>query len=274
MLTKTRRESDKIQGMNPTPSRVGADTATPRPAGIKTSWMVAGLAAACGLAALAAGPGYRFGWWGLGAGLQTMRWAATAAAVVLVLALLSTAMAYRAQTRRGIAICLAAALLSLLVAAPPAFLWLRTRGLPPIHDVSTDTGNPPRYVAVLQLRKGARNSSDYNPAAAVQQRLGYPDIGPADLAVPAAQAFQSAERVARAMGWSIVADVPAELRIEATATTLLFGFKDDIVIRVSPTGAGSRVDMRSLSRIGGGDFGTNASRIRAFINKLRADAAR
>ncbi|MBC7704159.1 MAG: DUF1499 domain-containing protein, partial [Rhodoferax sp.] len=93
------------------------------------------------------------------------------------------------------------------------------------------------------------------------------------LALPAAQAFQIAERVARAMGWRIVADVPAELRIEATATTLLFGFKDDIVIRVTPTDAGSRVDVRSLSRIGGGDFGTNANRIRAFIKKLRADAA-
>ena len=260
--------------MSPSSSRGNADTAAPRRLRVvKTSWVIAGLAAASALVELSAGPGYRFGWWGLGAGLQTVRWSATVGAGVLVLALLGAAWAYRTHMPRAIAVCLAAALLSLLVSAPPALLWLHTRGLPPIHDVSTDTENPPLYVAVLPARKGARNSSDYNPAAAGQQRLGYPDIGPAELALPAAQAFQIAERVARAMGWRIVADVPAELRIEATATTLLFGFKDDIVIRVTATDAGSRVDVRSLSRIGGGDFGTNANRIRAFIKKLRADAA-
>ena len=74
----------------------------------------------------------------------------------------------------------------------------------------------------------------------------------------------------RALGWEIVASVPAEGRIEAIDTTLLFGFKDDVVIRVAADAAGSRVDIRSASRVGRSDFGTNARRVRAFIEKLRS----
>ena len=70
------------------------------------------------------------------------------------------------------------------------------------------------------------------------------------------------------MRWDIVAADPAQGRIEATATTLLFGFKDDVAIRITPDGAGSRVDVRSLSRVGRSDFGTNAKRVRAYLRAL------
>jgi uncharacterized protein (DUF1499 family) len=93
------------------------------------------------------------------------------------------------------------------------------------------------------------------------------------LELPASQAFQRVENVARSMGWDIVAVEPGELRIEATATSFLFRFKDDIVIRVQSAGNGSRVDMRSLSRVGGSDFGLNASRVRSFTQKLLANKA-
>ncbi len=255
------------------PSTVTADAAAPRRGWVKTAWASVALAIACALGELAAGPAYRFGWWSLGAGLQTMRWAATGAAILFVLALLATATAHRRRMRRTLAIFLVAAILGLAAAAPPAYLWFQAQRLPHIHDVSTDTENPPHYVAVLPLRKGARNSTEYDAGVARQQRQGYPDIAPALLAVPAPQAFRHAERAARSMGWEIVAAVPGELRIEATATTLLFGFKDDIVIRVTPSGSGSRVDLRSLSRVGGSDFGANANRIRAFIKKLESAAA-
>ena len=82
-------------------------------------------------------------------------------------------------------------------------------------------------------------------------------------------AFIRAERAARAQGWEMVAVVPAEGRIEATETTRWFGFKDDVVIRVRPAAAGSRVDVRSVSRVGRGDVGTNARRVRAFLEALR-----
>jgi uncharacterized protein (DUF1499 family) len=76
------------------------------------------------------------------------------------------------------------------------------------------------------------------------------------------------------MGWDIVSVSPAELRIEATATTLLFGFKDDVVIRVTAQDNASRVDIRSLSRVGVSDLGTNARRVRSFLSELKAAAAR
>jgi len=129
------------------------------------------------------------------------------------------------------------------------------------------------FVDVLPLRAGARNTAVYggNRVAALQ-RAAYPDIAPVDLPIAPAAAFAKALASANAMGWALVAADPAAGRIEATATTRVFRFKDDVVIRVRPHDGGSRVDVRSVSRIGGGDLGKNASRIREFIGRLR-DAA-
>jgi uncharacterized protein (DUF1499 family) len=103
---------------------------------------------------------------------------------------------------------------------------------------------------------------------AVKQRAAYPDIKTAILSVPPNEAFARALDAARALGWRIVAEVPAEGRIEATDTTFWFGFTDDIVIRVTAAGYRSLVDVRSVSRVGRSDVGTNAKRIRAFIRRL------
>ena len=94
------------------------------------------------------------------------------------------------------------------------------------------------------------------------------------LELPPAQAFERAERAARSMGWQIVAAKPDALRIEATDTTLMFGFKDDIVIRIRPAAGGSRVDMRSVSRVGRSDLGANARRIREFMRQLSSHQLR
>jgi uncharacterized protein (DUF1499 family) len=140
---------------------------------------------------------------------------------------------------------------------------------PEIHDISTDTVNPPRFVAVVPLRAGAPNSVVYaGEATASRQHAAYPDIQPITLGVPPEQAYRRALDAARNMGWQVDASVPAEGRIEATDTTRWFGFKDDIVIRVSPAGTGSRIDVRSESRLGDGDLGKNARRIRAYLRKL------
>jgi uncharacterized protein (DUF1499 family) len=91
--------------------------------------------------------------------------------------------------------------------------------------------------------------------------------------VPPDVAFDKALAAAREMGWDIVDAKPAEGRIEATDTTFWFGFKDDVVIRISPTSEGSRIDVRSVSRVGRSDIGTNAKRIRAYLEKLKAWSA-
>ncbi len=89
------------------------------------------------------------------------------------------------------------------------------------------------------------------------------------LPLPPPQAFEQALRMARDMGWTIVDSNPGEGRIEATDMTFWFGFKDDIVIRIVPAAQGSRVDVRSVSRVGRSDVGTNAKRIRKFLKKLK-----
>jgi uncharacterized protein (DUF1499 family) len=143
---------------------------------------------------------------------------------------------------------------------------------PPIHDITTDTTNPPSFAAVLPLRAAANasNRAEYAPADAEVQRLAYPDIAPVTSRLEPPQAFARALDAARAMGWTVVAQDPAAGLIEASDTTFWFGFTDDVVIRVAvaPDGGGSRIDVRSLSRIGRGDVGANAKRIRAYTGKL------
>jgi uncharacterized protein (DUF1499 family) len=104
---------------------------------------------------------------------------------------------------------------------------------------------------------------------AQQQRKAYPDIQPVTIAEPPDAAFKSALNAARDVGWQIVAATLDERRIEATDTTTWFGFKDDIVVRVTPSGSGSRIDVRSVSRLGQGDLGKNAARIRAYLQRLQ-----
>jgi uncharacterized protein (DUF1499 family) len=224
----------------------------------------------CGLAELLAGLGYRWEWWHFRTGIQVMRWSATADLAAVALTLVVAILAYRRSARAALATSIAGLALSLVVAGPPLYHWRLVDQLPRIHDISTDTDKPPAYVAVLPLRKGAENSTEFSAEVALLQKKAYPDIVPVLLDVPPAQAYARAERAARAMGWEIVAAVPEDLRIEAADTTLLFGFKDDVVIRIGAANSGSRVDVRSLSRVGRSDFGVNANRIRKFLRLLAA----
>lgn len=228
----------------------------------------------CAAAALLAGPAYRTDVLSLGVSLQTLRWAATVAiggAVAALLALLLLVAPSAVARARFIAAL--ALLVNLLVAAPPLYMYWQSEHLPRIHDISTNADNPPRFEAVLPLRKGARNAVDYSATTAAEQRKGYPDIVPLTLPLAPPVAFEHALQVARAMGWDIVATAPEALRIEATDTTLLFGFKDDVVVRITPQAQGSVVDVRSLSRVGGSDFGTNAKRVRTYLRRLSDSAS-
>jgi len=138
---------------------------------------------------------------------------------------------------------------------------------PPIHDISTDLDDPPAFEAIAKLRTKAAYDG---PAAATAQRRAYPEVQPIVLTVPPAEAFRRAAQASTDMGWALVAEDEAAGRIEATATTFLMGYKDDVVIRVRAAEGGSRVDIRSKSRVGEGDFGANAARIRAFTARMQA----
>ena len=139
-----------------------------------------------------------------------------------------------------------------------------------IHDITTDTENPPTFVALLAVRNACRNGSAYGGArVAAEQRVRYPDIQPLLLTTAPAAAFQNAWNAARAMNWAIAAAAEKEGRIEATATTRVLRFKDDVIIRITPHDSSTRVDVRSVSRLGRNDFGTNAKRIRRFFDSLK-----
>jgi uncharacterized protein (DUF1499 family) len=148
----------------------------------------------------------------------------------------------------------------------------KARSVPRIADVTTDTRNPPQFVAALPLREKAkaRNPAAYGGAElAALQAKGYPDIKPLMVATPARAAFDAALKLAADQGWDIVATAPGQGRIEATAKTFWYGFKDDVVIRVAADGPMTRVDMRSVSRVGRNDVGANAARIRSYLGKLK-----
>jgi uncharacterized protein (DUF1499 family) len=230
-----------------------------------------GLAVMAAAGVVLAGPGYRFGWWGLGPAFSLLRSSAAlglGAGAVAVVAIVVGG-AQRSRGRLGLGILALA--IALAAFAIPWRMQAQARLVPPIHDVTTDPEDPPAFVAVVARRSGAWNPVDYaGPAVAAQQRAAYPDLVPLDLAAPPERVFPAAEAAARGLGWEIVGTVPAEGRLEATATTPWFGFKDDVVVRVRARGTGSRVDVRSLSRIGIGDLGANAARIRAFLDRMRA----
>jgi len=135
----------------------------------------------------------------------------------------------------------------------------------PINDITTDTANPPAFLVLDDTRAGARTSLVYAGAEVADvQATAYPDIAPLETDLDADAAFARALEVADAMGWEIIAADAENHRFEATARTSVFYFADDVVVVVSEQEAGSRVDMRSVSRVGRSDQGVNAARIRAF----------
>ena len=212
------------------------------------------------------GPAYRAHILGLGAALFIV---IPAALLFGLIAIILSLVGLARSGSKGMAV---AGLVLGLIAAGMPLKSINTARHSPIHDVSTDRENPPQFVAILPLRAAAKaaNPTDYDAKTAELQKETYPDIGPLHLDVPPAQAFDRAAAAAKEMNWDVIITDPAQGRIEATATTFWFGFKDDVVVRIAADGSGSRVDVRSLSRIGKSDVGANAKRVREYLAKVKA----
>lgn len=225
------------------------------------------LIAAIGLAA--AGFGSRFGLWHFRTGFALLKYGAYGGLLATLLALVAIIVAFRGKQLPGFIISFLALAVGIAVFALP-FSWkLSAQRLPRIHDITTDVATPPRFVAILPLRANAPNPAEYGgPEIAAKQLSAYPDVKTLVLNVTSDRAFPLALDTAQKMGWKVIAAAPAEGRIEATDTTFWFGFTDDIVIRIVPAGDRSLVDVRSVSRVGISDVGTNAKRIRHFLKKL------
>jgi hypothetical protein len=227
-----------------------------------TGAIFAALAAA---ALLLSGPGTRAGWWDFKTGLLLF----AGAFVIGVLALLISGIAWLRTRPNGLAGI--ATIVGAVIAILPLVQIAAARGKPSIHDISTDLADPPRFSAVLPLRAGFPNkaSDRVDDATARAQRAAYPDLTTIDVPLAPDAAFTKAVEAAKTMDWEIVSLRPADGMIEATATTAWFGFRDDVVVRIRPAGTHSRIDVRSVSRVGRGDAGKNADRIRHYLRLLK-----
>jgi uncharacterized protein (DUF1499 family) len=142
---------------------------------------------------------------------------------------------------------------------------------PPINDITTDIVNPPVFQSAQIQRRAGDNSIDYpGKNVADQQVQAYPDITPLETPLPSDAAFAQCLAAAEQLGWRIVGQDRMQGLIEAEDRTLIFGFIDDVVIRIASTGNGSRIDLRSASRAGVGDLGVNARRIIEFTRTFNS----
>lgn len=242
---------------------------------LAVAWTSITLGVLAVLAVVLPGPVYRYGLIGLGGAFGTIRIGAMGGIVAVAISLAAIALTLLARHRRYALYAIFGLLLGLFAFVPPWLLVRKAGSLPAIHDISTDTVDPPQFQAILPLRAKAPNSPVYGGAAvAAKQHQAYPDIQPLHLAQATARVMAAARAVALATGWQIVAEQADAGRLEATATTHWFGFKDDVVIRVRPEGNGSLLDIRSESRLGGSDVGANAARIRRFTAQLQHQLGR
>jgi uncharacterized protein (DUF1499 family) len=206
-----------------------------------------------------------------------VRGLALAAAIGLVAVVVSAAGIIRTLTsnRGGARLAIAGLVLGLLVAAPVVQAIMAGAQVPGIHDITTDLDNPPQFDAVVALRGEGTNPLDRAEPEdlAELQAKAYPDIATIAIDGQPGKVFEAALETARDLGWVIVSMNPETGLIEATATTRVMNFKDDVAIRVAERDGGAAVDVRSVSRVGISDLGANANRIRTFRDALKKKLA-
>jgi len=202
--------------------------------------------------------------------LATFAAALAFAALAILLAFAAFVSIWR-QGYAGLGRAVAGLFLGLALLAYPAYLATRAIKLPRIYDVTTDPANPPRFVALAQLRP--RNLMDYPAAFAPLQHAAYPNVTPLQYDVPPKLVYDIALALVTKRKWRIAdARAPAPARrdavIETVARSLIMGFPDDIVIRITPVGAGTRLDVRAASRHPWPDLGSNASRMQSLLDDI------
>lgn len=222
-------------------------------------WQRIALTLSIGAAALLvfSGPGVRAGLWPFRVGFGMFGGAMLAGLAAIGAATIVLAVP-RLRERARPSLVAAALLLGAASAALPLDYLRRLKSVPYINDITTDTEAPPQFA---QPRPYERHFAEL-------QQIGYPELRPLLLPVPPAPAFARALAAAQAMGLEVVAADEKSGTIEAVATTRWFGFKDDVAVRIAPAGAGSRIDVRSKSRVGRSDVGANARRIQEFLTRV------
>lgn len=181
--------------------------------------------------------------------------------------------------RRGVGILLTGGFIAFAVLAYPSYLAYEAVRLPAMHDISTDIDDPPNFSlskAALAARKGFIPPS-IPPELRQRQLLAYPEVQPILIDLDGDEAYETILHAVQAKHWTVVEAHPPGGRfgighIDAIAHGLVLGFANDIAIRIRPLAGQTRVDVRSVSRIGRHDFGANARRILAFADELKSEA--
>lgn len=239
----------------------------------RLAWLALFVLLAAALLVAGSGPVYRMEWLSLGESFSLLRRGAQLALGSAAISALTLLVSLLCRRWRVVLASLLIAVAALALVSTPLQMQQTGRSVPPIHDITTDTANPPVFEALASARRAAPNAVGYpGDSAASQQQRAYPDLGPLTLDMPLARALAAAEATARDQGWEIAS--VNDNRIEATATTRWFGFKDDVVIRLTEVPEGVQVDMRSASRLGKSDLGTNAARIQTYLEALQAQTGR
>lgn len=260
------------------------DSASPMARKVVTALAIITLVVGLGLGAygLFSALGVWMGMWDFRTGFNMLRavnnnadWAAWVGLIVTIGVFFGARRLAMPNTQRLTAFAAAGTIVAALVYFVPQ-TYSPAAGTPAIHDITTDTVNPPEYIAIAPLRADAPNNMVYGEQAnwdkarmSAAQQEAYPDIVPQEFSESKDVVFARALAAANAMGWEIVDQNLATGRIEATDTTFWFRFKDDVVIVVTPTAQGSVLNARSLSRVGTSDVGKNAARLREFFAQLR-----
>jgi len=217
--------------------------------------------------------GTRFGIWSFKLGLLVWAIGLLIALICFVGGIVAVIVVFR---RNRVAERSSVYLGTMLAAMMVVFLGVQfagARGVPPIHDVTTDTSDPPTYDDVVVKLRGEGpdiNTLTYDAQTlpAVQQ-AAYPNVVPLDVSAAPAAAFDAAVAALGELGFEVVNADRSAMRIEAVAKSFWFGFKDDVVVRIRPNGAGARIDVRSVSRVGIGDSGVNARRITRILGAIK-----
>jgi len=230
------------------------------------------VAVLAGIVLLLSGPGYRLGWWPLSLAYGFLSYGLLAGLAALSLGVIALLVSWQAGSVRGRNFALVGVTVALVVAYVP-FYW-RTLAVQsaPLHDITTDLDHPPAFHALAGLRLPQENDIAYGGEEVARlQEEAYPEIGPLISEKEPDEVFTAVMKVLGDTNWEI-ASIDTETReVEATDRTFWFGFRDDVIIRVTPQGGGSRVDMRSQSRISKVDAGSNARRVQQFLDAVRQE---
>jgi len=210
--------------------------------------------------------GYRLGWWRHPQAFSLFGWATYAAIAALIASAYGLFKTRPQGQQRGFLLVIMSIILSVPIISVTVMFEYNTKAYPRINDISTDTLDPPSFWDVAEPMEYPGES------VAELQQAAYPDLKSLLLPVSPGQVFKHALAIITDKGWEVVAKVPEEGRIEAVVTSLLYGFKDEVVVRITSSNGETIVDVRSRSRIGRIDRGTNAKRIRNYLKILKERA--